>query len=133
MRFLISASMLAFCTLHSSNVKASDSDESQSNDISKTFTRSVELPDIDGSTIKVTQVLKRFPDGSLEYDPSTQPAATREYDARQCAEGSAPGKGLGVWGPDTLHGGACFQTFDSVEELESWNHSHPTTESKAMD
>jgi len=119
MRFLVSASILAFCTLQSSIANASDADESQNTDIGKTFTRSVEVTDVDGSTIYVTQVLKRLPDGSLEYDPSAQPAATREYDARQCLEGSAPGKGLVTWGPDTLHGSACFQTFDLVEELES--------------
>lgn len=130
MRFLFRASILAICCVTLPEAMASGDDQTSPNERVTTITRFVDLADKDGSTIKVMQVLRQLPDGSLEYDPSAQNTETRDYDARMCPDGSSPGKGVSVWAPDTLHGGACFQTFDSIDEFETWSFDHPVEDSQ---
>ena len=120
MHFLLRASILATCCVTLPVAMASGHDPASPNEgKTTTFTRLVDLVDNDGSTTKVVQILRQLPDGSLEYDPSAQNTETRAYDARMCPDGSSPGKGVSIWAPDTLHGGACFRTFDSIDEFNT--------------
>ena len=70
--------------------------------------RNVELNELDGTPVIVTQVLRQLDDGSFEYDPSLQSEATRQFDARQCEPGTSVSISVSTWGENTLHGLGCF-------------------------
>ncbi|HMH68466.1 MAG TPA: hypothetical protein VK519_11160 [Pinirhizobacter sp.] len=69
--------------------------------------RNVELNELDGTPVIVTQVLRHLDDGSFEYDPSLQSEATRQFDARQCEPGMLPSGSVSIWGEHTVHGMSC--------------------------
>ena len=70
--------------------------------------RNVELNELDGTPVIVTQVLRQLDDGSFEYDPSLQSEATRQFDTRQCEPGTLVSTSVNIWGENTLHGSGCF-------------------------
>ena len=69
--------------------------------------RNVELNELDGTPVIVTQVLRQLDDGSFEYDPSLQSEATRQFDARQCGPGALASESVSIWGEHTIHGMSC--------------------------
>lgn len=70
--------------------------------------RNVELNELDGTPVIVTQVLRLLDDGSFEYDPSLQSEATRQFDARQCEPGTLPSESVSIWGGEHMvHGFSC--------------------------
>jgi len=86
--------------------------------------RKVELNELDGTPVVVTQLLRQLGDGSFEYDPSLQSHATRAFDSRQCAPGTSHSQSVSVWGEHTVHGASCLQEFDTVEEMLDWNREY---------
>ncbi len=87
----------------------------------RTLFRSVLALASDGTNILIEQVLKPLPDGSLEYRPTSQPASTRDYDARICGPEADPPTtdSISIWSADVVHGVACHRTYDLSESVEA--------------
>jgi len=86
--------------------------------------RNVELNEIDGTPVTVTQILRRLDDGSFEYNPALQSDETLAFDARQCEPGTSATMSISVWGENTLHGSECLSVHESVEDMIEWNKTH---------
>jgi hypothetical protein len=86
--------------------------------------RDVELNEVDGSPVTVTQILRRLDGGSFEYNPAFQSGETLAFDARQCEPGTSATMSISVWGENTLHGSECLRTHESVEDMIEWNKAH---------